>query len=440
MASQPTVQTQRIVVRCRSCKNLVDEDSVFCEFCGANLIEDTPPVSHQPVQTPQPTVIPEPIPIAATERHAENESPIQADSHLSQTSVESAVDGVRAGPLGQPNEYEEALSSTPSISISDEQEESSHETPAASAPVAESYPSSEIFESIRRDESKSRWPVVIAVLFVLVVVGTALGLGGWFWSSRRAALARARQAQPIKPAPETPSAPEGMLYVKGGTFQMGRDDGDEYERPAHEVTVSSFFIDKYEITCEQYQKFVDATHHSTPPNWKEGRFPVGSEKLPVTGVTWDDANAYAEWAGKRLPTEEEWEFAARGNDGRRYTWGNDWRPNAANSSDTSANKLVDVGTFADGRSPSGAMDMIGNVWEWTASDLTAYPGGRLPSEPAKDSRVIRGGSWKEDKNQATTTYRGFLAARGAKDYSATGFRCVKGLGTGARVSEDSLNK
>jgi formylglycine-generating enzyme required for sulfatase activity len=271
--------------------------------------------------------------------------------------------------------------------------------------------------------------MVVAVLFILVMVATAFGFGGWYWWSRRAALARSRQTVPLKPISATSSVPEGMVYVKGGTFQMGRDDGDEYERPAHEVTVSSFFIDKYEVTCEQYQKFVDATHHSTPPNWKDGRIPSGSEKLPVTGVTWDDANAYAEWAGKRLPTEEEWEFAARGSDGRRYPWGNEWQPNVTNSGDSRANKLAEVGSYPNGKSPSGALDMIGNAWEWTASDLVEYPGGRLSSQPAKDVKVIRGGSWKEDKNQATTTYRGFLAVRGAKDYSATGFRCVRDAAT-----------
>ena len=184
-------------------------------------------------------------------------------------------------------------------------------------------------------------------------------------------------------------------------------------------------MDQTEVTCEQYQKFIDATHHPAPPGWPEGKFPAGSEKLPVTGVTWDDANAYAEWAEKRLPTEEEWEFAARGTDGRKYAWGNQWQGKVANGGDSSAGRLVDVGSYPDGKSSAGVVDMIGNAWEWTASDLSAYPGGQLPSPPGKDFKIIRGGSWKEDKSQATATYRGYLAARGAKDYSATGFRCVK---------------
>jgi formylglycine-generating enzyme required for sulfatase activity len=292
-----------------------------------------------------------------------------------------------------------------------------------------------LFESNDQRRSQFSWlRWAIAAVVIIVVLAAAVGIGGWYWWSRRVALARARQPTSLKPAPATPSVPEGMVYVDGGAFLMGRDDGDEYERPAHQVTVTSFFIDKYEVTCEQYKKFIDATHHAAPSSWKDGLFPSGFEKMPVTGVTWDDADAYAEWAGKRLPTEEEWEFAARGSDGWRYSWGNEWRTNATNSGDSSANKLVAVGSYPDGKSPSGAMDMIGNAWEWTASDLTAYPGGRLSSQPAKDVKVIRGGSWKEDKNQATTTYRGFLAARGAKDYSATGFRCVKDI-VGTKQSE-----
>jgi hypothetical protein len=179
------------------------------------------------------------------------------------------------------------------------------------------------------------------------------------------------------------------------------------------------------VTYEQYRKFIDATHHAAPPNWKDGLFPSGFEKIPVTGVTWDDVNAYAEWAGKRLPTEEEWEFAARGSEGLKYAWGNEWRASAANAGESNAGRLVEVGTYPDGKSSAGAMDMIGNAWEWTASDLAAYPGGRLPSQPGKDFKIIRGGSWKEDKSQATATYRGYLVAKGGKDYSATGFRCAR---------------
>src|SRR5688572_1012757 len=122
-----------------------------------------------------------------------------------------------------------------------------------------------------------------------------------------------------------------MAYVPGGDFTMGRDDGDEYERPAHLVTVKPFFIDLNEVTNEDYEKFVKEKGYQPPASWKTGTYPEGAGRLPVTGVNWEDANAYAAWAGKRLPTEEEWEFAARGADGRTYPWGNEWQPGQANA-------------------------------------------------------------------------------------------------------------
>ena len=228
------------------------------------------------------------------------------------------------------------------------------------------------------------------------------------------------------PSPtNSPVPPAGMVYVPGGEFMMGRDGEDVYERPAHSVNVRPFFIDANEVTCEEYAKFIRATGHAAPPGWAQGSFPPGAGRKPVTGVTWDDAVAFSKWAGKRLPTEAEWEFAARGNDGRRYPWGDDWRAGAANAEGASGG-AVDVGSFQEGKSPFGAFDMVGNVWEWTASKLTSYPGGSLPATAPDDWKVIRGGSFESNRNQATTTYRRSYPERGAPDYSRIGFRCVSG--------------
>jgi formylglycine-generating enzyme required for sulfatase activity len=223
------------------------------------------------------------------------------------------------------------------------------------------------------------------------------------------------------------SIPPGMVYVPGGNFIMGRDDGDGYERPAHRVTVAPFAMDVYEVTRSDYQRFVQATNHNPPPGWQIQQYPAGTGNEPVTGVSWDDAKSYSEWAGKRLPTEAEWEFAARGTDGRRYPWGNSWQEGQANANGASG-VVAAIGTFK-GASPFGAFDMVGNVWEWTASDLTAYPGGRLPLQPASGSKVVRGGNFKSNKDHgATTTYRlGLLPVGDASHYSSTGFRCVKDL-------------
>jgi formylglycine-generating enzyme required for sulfatase activity len=206
---------------------------------------------------------------------------------------------------------------------------------------------------------------------------------------------------------------------------MGNDQGDEYERPAHKISVRPFFMDITEVTCEKYLAFIKDTGHRAPPQWTNGSYPAGAGDLPVTGVDWYDASAYAQWAKKRLPTEEEWEFAARSTDGRKYPWGNTWIAGAANAGDSSPQHLLSVGAHPDGKTPSGLMDMIGNAWEWTANDLVPYPNGKLTRRPAGDLKVIRGGSWQELPEQATTTYRGYLRKTGAADYSATGFRCAK---------------
>jgi formylglycine-generating enzyme required for sulfatase activity len=232
------------------------------------------------------------------------------------------------------------------------------------------------------------------------------------------------QTTAARATPTPVAAPEGMVYVPGGDFNMGSADGDDFERPAHKVSVKPFFIDRYEVTCADYARFVEQTGHAPPPGWAGRRYPPGWERRPVTGVTWDDAVAYASWAGRRLPTEAEWEFAARGTDGRRYTWGSEWRAGAANAGGTAGGGLVDVGTFKV-VSPFGAYDMIGNAWEWTADDLHPYPGGQWQSIPQGMLKVVRGGSWQDGPEQATATYRGYLPARGGRDYSVTGFRCAR---------------
>jgi serine/threonine-protein kinase len=233
-----------------------------------------------------------------------------------------------------------------------------------------------------------------------------------------------------KTAPLSPEPP-GMVYVPGGTFTMGRnksDGGDEYEHPAHQVTVGPFFIDQYEVTNEDYEKFVREKNWPPPSTW-EGRktYLAGAAHKPVTGVKWDDAVAYAKWAGKRLPTEEEWEFAARGGIKEfRYPWNNRWKDGLANANSASGG-LAEVGSYK-GASPFGAFDMVGNAWEWTDSKLTLYPGGRLPVKVSDDLKVIRGGSFESNRDQATTTYRRGWRASAESDYSKTGFRCVKDIG------------
>jgi formylglycine-generating enzyme required for sulfatase activity len=282
------------------------------------------------------------------------------------------------------------------------------------------------------DEPRTKHPRKrIGVIVVVALIGiTTVVLVIWSTLGTRTQNQTLAESQPstagqqAKQTQDIPQAPSGMVYLSGGTFMMGRDRGaDQAERPAHKVTVAPFYIDLYEVTNEDYAKFVQATGHLAPMSWADGAYPSNAARKPVTGVTWDDANAYAKWARKRLPTEEEWEFAARGTDNRLYPWGNGWQQESANANSASKG-LADVGSFK-GTSPFGAFDMTGNAWEWTASDLRAYPGGRLPANlTGGDLKAIRGGSYESTKDFATTTYRTGWPARGAPTYAQTGFRCA----------------
>ena len=232
-------------------------------------------------------------------------------------------------------------------------------------------------------------------------------------------------AAPPTPSPAAntaPVPPTGMVYIPGGAFQMGRDDGDEFERPAHAVTVAPFFLDRTEVTNEQYQEFIKQTGYRAPKHWKNGSYPEGAGRLPVVFVSWNDANEYAKWAGKRLPTEEEWEFAARGTDGRLYPWGSEWQPDLANTEKGERGRLVEVGSYSAGASPFGALDLCGNVWELTANDFVVR--NRNGQEEIR-GKVIRGGGFNTVRKNATATYRGHLPPD--EPYDKTGFRCARDI-------------
>jgi formylglycine-generating enzyme required for sulfatase activity len=217
-----------------------------------------------------------------------------------------------------------------------------------------------------------------------------------------------------------------MVYVPGGTFMMGRDSGDAYERPAHEVTVAPFYIDAYEVTNEEYEAFVKATNHKPPPTWRAGTYPPGEARRPVTGVTFYDAVAYASWVRKRLPTEEEWEYAARGGDSARmYPWGDTWEEGRANLNATAPRP---VGSFPGGRTALGLDDMIGNVWEWTSTTAAMYKGNNRTrlEESDRGKLVVRGGSYQSTHagNEPVTVTSRRWVARDFRD-PVLGFRLVR---------------
>lgn len=219
--------------------------------------------------------------------------------------------------------------------------------------------------------------------------------------------------------------PAGMISIPGGAFKMGRDDGNDYEKPAHEVTIKPFLIDETEVTgTEQYQQFVDIEERQPPSHWRNGHYADGEAKFPVVNVSWDDAMAYAKWTGKRLPTEEEWEFAARGTDGRLYPYGSEWKSNFSNAAEDNFRQPRPVQSYPDGRSLYGVYDMAGNVLEWTASEFKLYPGSKLdPNKDFNRDRLItRGGAFNAQAKYQTTTDRFFYTPSTKTDF--IGFRCA----------------
>lgn len=220
----------------------------------------------------------------------------------------------------------------------------------------------------------------------------------------------AAEAQPAQPAPaaiaEIRKAPAGEVFVEGGEVVLG---GGETKLPLRRVAVSPFYIGETEVTNQQYANFVEATGRSAPAVWKAGKFPPGTGDEPVVGVTWKDAADYCEWLGKeinaevRLPSEAEWMRAARGNADNKYPWGNEWNDEAASSAETQG-KVLKVKSFPAGRSPSGAFEMIGNVWEWT-SELAVDEFGKPILYGKSQQRIIKGGSAKEDRQYLTVEAR-----------------------------------
>jgi serine/threonine-protein kinase len=221
-----------------------------------------------------------------------------------------------------------------------------------------------------------------------------------------------------------------MIAIPGGTFMMGRNDGPSQEAPAHSVTVSDFSMDKTEVTNAEYAEFVNETRRTPPVSWSEGKVLPGQEQWPVNNVSLDDAKAFAAWRSKRdgvtyrLPTEEEWEYAARNGQNTLYPWGDSW------ANDSAVVKMYSpqaVGSMPNGKNLWGVVDLIGNVWEWTSSPASMYPGNRKTiAAQDEDSYVMRGGSYASEpggERAITATFRDWIPA--STRHSTLGFRLVR---------------
>ena len=229
-----------------------------------------------------------------------------------------------------------------------------------------------------------------------------------------------------------------MVFIAGGRFVMGANQGDSNHYPEHHLNVADFYLDRWPVTNAEYKIFIDQTDYPAPNyevswcntkpyNWdpQQRTFPQDKADHPVVLVTWEDAMAYAAWAGKRLPTEAEWERAARGLNGRRYPWGNAFDAGLCNSKEADLGQTSPVGQFSPGGdTPEGLVDMVGNVWEWTNSLFRPYPydadDGR-ESRQASGFRVLRGASWRNDANMALCISR---LDGDFKFFNNVGFRCA----------------
>ena len=241
-----------------------------------------------------------------------------------------------------------------------------------------------------------------------------------------------------------PSPPEGMVYVPGGqfffqTFNRWREglNNERFEMgpigqwyvTEKAVQIEPFFIDRTEVTNAQFKKFLDATGYTPRFNdnflrhWKDGTYPKGQAEYPVVWVDLEDAKAYAAWAGKQIPTEEQWQMAAQGSDSRIYPWGNLYDLTRANVRSNGPQK---VGLFPKGASPYGCLDMVGNVWEWT--DSKQDDGRHWFS-------YLRGGSWFQPISSTWYIESGLITnnqrlkfwwlSPGLNRGETIGFRCVK---------------
>jgi serine/threonine-protein kinase len=270
-----------------------------------------------------------------------------------------------------------------------------------------------------------------AAVLVVVLVGGAIGAY---------LLTRTKTTSAGPGGSPTPTTSPGLgdvikadlVEIPGGSFQMGRNDGPLGESPAHPIAVRSFFMDKTEVTNAEYAEFVRDSHHAPPDEWNGTKPAYGTELWPVTGVSFEDVNAFAGWRSKRdnvtyrLPTEEEWEYAARNGDrSDLYPWGKDWKDNQAVLKEATPAK---VGSHPEGNNKWGVADLIGNVWEWTSSSVSAYPGNPTPIPTAtREWLVIRGAGYDRNPsdrdNPVSSCIRTFVSP-GSK-IPQLGFRLVR---------------
>lgn len=245
-------------------------------------------------------------------------------------------------------------------------------------------------------------------------------------------------------APVATGPTDGMILIPAGPFLMGSSPKDGNvgftvgvdELPQRTLNLKGFFIDRFEVTALKYRDFLEATGRTPPgdprfpeiyPWAREGGVPKEFENHPVIYVSWGDAEAFCGWAGKRLPTEAEWEKAARGPDGRIWPWGNIFDARKANVQEFHSGGTLPVGSFPKGASPYGVEDMAGNVAEWIADWYEAYPGSKLVREAFGKNRVVKGGAFTLPGEPYARSASRSMARDPEKKHRSIGFRCARDL-------------
>jgi len=238
-----------------------------------------------------------------------------------------------------------------------------------------------------------------------------------------------RKAPGLRPGKLTLGETRSMVLVSAGEFTMGSNDWWPKSQPEHRRTLKAFYVDRYEVTNLRYREFVEKTGYHPPDHWINGVVPPGREEHPVVYVDWNDADAFCRWEGKRLPTEAEWEKAARGTDKRTFPWGDVFSKYKGNTPQLGKGDTMAVGSFEEGKSPYGAYDMAGNVFEWVSDWFKPYPGNNHPDENYGEKfKVVRGGSWYDCTYYkcgiSSPAYNRIFFNTPTKNNNF-GFRCVK---------------
>lgn len=352
----------------------------------AKLDETTPPQSFHPLTLPQMSLHPEAFIAASNPTLDASSSPASAASNPYLKVQDTMAESIAPVPIAPP---EELISPPP---------------------------------------ARSRTPLFVGLgagaVLVLIVIG--LGIYMFLPSSKTIGPAATTNASPLT---------SSMVAIPGGSFTMGREIGTgtyrPVEGPPHQVNVGPVLMDKTEVTSAEYAECVKSGDCPKPPHWSSNEAPKDQAQWPVTNVSLFDAQQFASWRSKRdhvsyrLPTEDEWEYAARsGSSDNLYPWGKQWVNNAANIASKSPQP---VGSYPQGASAQGVLDLIGNVWEWTSSKASKYPRNPQPLEkPDENKYVFRGGCYGNDlsgEESVTATSRRFLDPTERSQY--IGFRLVR---------------